>query len=154
MDEKMEGTLLEVRNKGSYNLLKFRTEQGIITASAFEGLPDLQEGQEYCFSAVRVEKNGKQYWNMRKRGGRVEIAPKLPFMPASELGAPQKAQESPKNGYWPVKDARITRMSCLSSASAIVSRLASEKGLECSEEAKKLTLGLAAAFEGWVLEAV
>lgn len=154
MDEKMEGTLLEVRNKGSYHLLKFRTERGIITASAFEGLPDLQEGQEYCFAVKGVEKDGKQYWNMRKRGGKVEIVPKSEFRAASELGASQKPQESPKNGSWQVKDTRITRMSCLSSASAIVSRLASEKGLECSEEAKKLTLGLAAAFEGWVLEAV
>ena len=157
MEEKMEGTLSEVQNRGRYNVLKFRTAQGICAVSAFEGLPELNEGQEYAFTAVRVEKGGRQYLNLCRKAGKYEIAPKAApkaeVGPASEMKAQQKAQESGKSGYWQMKDARITRMSCVSSAGAVVAAMIADKKVEGCDQAKALALTIAAAFEEWVLEA-
>ena len=136
-----EGKLIDEINRGKVSVLVFETANGVVEVSVFnDKKPSLEIGRVYDYETKdNIGRDGRQYTNLRsiraKEGG---------FVQASAVSAPK----SPDNGYLLAKDKRISRLSLVSSSSAIVA----EMRLLDAEKAMAMTLELAKAFEAWIYE--
>jgi len=140
----MEGKLVDVKEKGKIAVLVFETTDGLFEASVWNDgkRPQLEVGATYAFeTAKNYGKDGKEYVNLAKLNGGYAIR-KVggDFVPGNQVRK--------EMGYSQLKDRRITRLSCASSAALIVS----EMRLLEPEKAKLAVIDLATAFETWVLE--
>ena len=140
----MEGKLVDVKEKGKIAVLVFRSAEGLLEVSVWNDAKrtQLELGATYAFEiAKNYGKDGKEYTNLAKKGGSYAIQRVGgDFVPGNQVRK--------EMGYSQVKDRRITRLSCTSSAALIVSEM---RMLE-PEKAKAAVIDLAKSFEDWVLE--
>lgn len=149
-EQTMIGTLTDISEKEKVVVLTMLVQGKEMTVSAFKNvtLPELKQGEDYEFTWHEFNgyANLSCIWNGQIRTGyKIKLAGQSRSPPASAAGS-AKSAPPPTPGE---KDARITRLSCVSSAVHLVGELVVTKKIKKASDALDAVLMFAERFEAF-----